>query len=34
MWLGIWAVTSALAIGCSVLAIAMQPKSEVPRLGR
>ena len=34
MWLGIWAVTILLAIGFSVLAIAMQPKREVPRLGK
>jgi hypothetical protein len=34
MWLGIWTVAIALAIGLSVAAIAMQPKSEVPRLRR
>jgi len=34
MWLGIWTVAIALAIGLSVAAIAMQPKREMPRLGR
>jgi len=34
MWLGIWAVAIALAIGLSVAAIAMQPKRLPPRGAR
>jgi len=34
MWLGIWAVAIALAIGLSVAAIAMQPKKNAATLGQ
>jgi hypothetical protein len=32
MWLGIWAVAIAVAIGLSVAAIAMQPKRDAASL--
>jgi hypothetical protein len=34
MWLGIWTVAIALAIGLSVAAMAMQPKNDAATLGR
>ena len=34
MWLNIWAVTIAMAIGFSVLALVIQPKNDRATLGR
>jgi len=34
MWLGIWTVAIALAIGLSVAAMAMQSKNDAATLGR
>jgi hypothetical protein len=34
MWLNLWAVTIALAIGFSVMAVVIQPKSDGPVVGR
>ena len=33
MWISFWAVTIALAIGFSVMAVAIQSKNVMPRLG-
>ena len=34
MWINIWAVTIAMAIGFSVMAIVIQPKDDRATLGR
>ena len=34
MWISVWAVTIALAIGFSVMAVAMQSESDHAALGR
>jgi hypothetical protein len=34
MWLNIWAVTIAMAIGFSVIVLVMQPKNDNATLGR
>jgi hypothetical protein len=34
MWISVWAVTIALAIGFSVMAVAMQSENDHATLGR
>ena len=34
MWISVWAVTIALAIGFSVIAVAMQSENDQAALGR
>jgi hypothetical protein len=34
MWISVWAVTIALAIGFSVMAVAMQSENDRAALGR